>query len=181
MKKSKVLEVMILSAALLALVVLPTFPTIRAQDYSEKNACKCNHFDITAENTAYDEYTGIALTARYYPGYKFFWMNFSFVRGLGGFYSPAPPDYNTMYSMREWFENGMGYRIYYLTDTPNPWFYPFNPFGAFNYYAQNFSDYGDVIQGEYGGCRASSWFRWPPFPWAFWYCSGDLGQVYWNQ
>jgi hypothetical protein len=175
MKKSTIAISLALSAVLLAVL---TLPAVYADD--EINDCKCNHYSIYAENTAYDEYTATGVTGHLSGGH--FWkIDYIFQRGLGGYYQPAPPNVHLMEIHYEYFEDGLGYQYDFTWNYPVPWTYPVNPFGGdYPYYhcqTKNLPIY-NVINGEYAGGKTSSWFQWPPYPYTYWYCSGSLAQVF---
>jgi hypothetical protein len=175
MKKRNIIISIALSAILLAIL---TIPTIHAS--GQKYNCICNHYNANDVNTVYDEATGVGVTGSISDYGSYFWLiSYSFVRDLGGYYQPAPPNDNLMYIHYEWTDTGTNSHndITYNYPTNPSWIHPYYPFGSFAYYGQQDNVAFWTNQGTYAGGSASSWFEWPPYPSAMWYDQGSLTSV----
>ncbi len=129
--------------------------------------------------TIWDMYTGTAVHAEGWCEYGYFeYFYVDHTRGLGGYYSPAPPLVDQMTCMDEWFDWGMGYRYTYDINSPIPWTYPFDPFNqGFDYHVQESIIPQYPIQCLYVGGTTDSYFPWPPFPTAMWFDEGSRAYV----
>lgn len=177
MKKIFVLISLVLSVAFLA-VLLP-LPTISAWSdyYPWGYACECRHWNDDWECTSQDQFTGIGLSAYYYPpSYYYCWLNWTFVAAWANDYGPCYfPGYSGFYCMREWFEAGMGYRDY--PTYGYSWSYPWYGWYDYPYHGEEQQEIKTVVNGLYQGGTAQVWFVYPPQPNnAYWYCQTDLAQ-----
>ena len=165
------------SAILLTVLMIPT---VRANFLVM--SCICDHFNVSAENGYYDEYTATGIEGSSTGAY-FDWLNYTFQRGLGGYYSPAPPYVNLMDVYGEWIKNGDFYWISTTWNYPYPgydsygtWQYPYyGLYWTWPYHAQTYYYYTSNIDGTtYVGASTGSYFPWPPYPYAMWYDDGGL-------